>query len=377
MCCELIIGIDENTGKHINKYLYAKTKQGAKVRCEEFLENWEDEMPVEVCNNLIAQMDKWFYNIKINTVIENTFDRYEQTFLYQVIPGIISTGVDKIKDFDVYAAQKVIDYNKEKGYSNSSLDKVKQLLNQFLNFALMNKMIKVNPMSFITVKKKTEINPEDENADDIYVFTPEEIEKIKEACNAKCKNGKEKFHQAKFFIFMLNTGIRAGEALATRYSDIDFETGVYKINKTVANIKQRDENGKSLNKRKRVIQPPKTKRSIRKMRLNPAILDIIKELKSVEPDDYDGYILHGPNGEIFGERSIEKRFYAILDEAGLKRRGLHTLRHTFASMAYKQSGGQIELVSKLLGHCDPNFTAKIYVKIFDEYQDAVMNGFYI
>ena len=376
-CCELILGINETTGKHINRYLYAKTKQGAKVRYDEFLEEWEENKPIEAQNNIIDQISKWLYNIKIKKVSEKTFDRYEQTFQYQIVPGIMNTGINDINKFDVYAAQKVLDFNVEKGLSYSSVNKIKQLLNQFFNFALMNNYVKSNPIVLTEIKKNTEINLEDENADDIYVFTQEEIEKIKNACKTKYKNGKDRFHQAEFFIFMLNTGVRAGEALATRYSDIDFETGVYKINKTAVNVKERDKNGKSTNSRKRIVKTPKTKNSIRRMKLNPEILEIVKKLKSEEPEGYDGFIVHGPNGELFGERSLEKRFYAILKEAGLKQRGVHTLRHTFASMIYKKSGGQIELVSKLLGHCDPAFTAKIYVKIFDEYQDAVMNGFYI
>ncbi|MEE1011804.1 MAG: tyrosine-type recombinase/integrase, partial [Acutalibacteraceae bacterium] len=285
-CCELTLGLDEITGKHINKYLYAKTKNGAEVRRDEFLEEWKENKPVEAQNDLIGQISRWLYNIKIKKVSEKTFDRYEQTFNYQIVPGILNTGINDINKFDVYAAQRVIDYNAEKGLSYSSVNKIKQLLNQFFDFALANNNVKMNPMSLTEIKKDTEIDLENDNDDDIYVFTQEEIEKIKAVCKTKYKNGKERFHQAEFFIFMLNTGIRAGEALATRYSDIDFNTGVYKINKTAVNVKERDKNGKSTNTRKRIIKTPKTKNSRRRMKLNPEILEIVKNLKSQEPEGY-------------------------------------------------------------------------------------------
>lgn len=301
----------------------------------------------------------------------------EQTYKYQVLPALEYVGIKRISDFDVFAAESVLNYVREQNYSVSTLKKTKNFLSDFFNYAVKCNMAKFNPFSVITLKEDPVIDENDEENSKIVVFEEDEIERFKKACAARYKNGVPRFHQGKYFIFMLNTGIRLGEALATKYSDIDFETGIYTINKTVTTVKERDKNGKKTGKQKRYIQTPKTKNSKRTMRLNQDILNIIKELKSVEPEGYDGLIIHGANGEIFGERSFGKRFYSILKYAGIKQCGIHTLRHTFASMAYVHSNGQIEVVSKLLGHRDPAFTAKIYVTIFEKYKDVVMNDFFI
>ena len=378
-CCELTLGIDGLTGKKITKSLYGKTRSDVKAKRDDFLQDWNPKSYDKNGCTLKAEMEKWLYKIKINKVKSSSFDRLEQTFKYQVSPALDYVGITKISDFDVYAAQAVLDYVKNQGYKYSTQKKTKDFLSDFFKFAVANNMAKLNPVWLITLKADKTIITEDdeEEKEKIIVFNNDEIERFKKACTAKYINGVNRFHQGIFFIFMLNTGIRLGEALATKYSDIDFETGVYHINKTVTAVKERDENGKSTGKKKRYIQTPKTNNSIRKMKLNLEVLNITKELKAAEPEGYDGLIIHGPNGAIFGERSFDKRFYSILKYAGIKQCGVHTLRHTFASMAYMHSKGQIELVSKLLGHSDPAFTARIYVSIFDSYKDAVMNNFII
>ena len=234
----------------------------------------------------------------------------EQTYKYQVLPALEYVGIKRISDFDVFAAESVLNYVREQNYSVSTLKKTKNFLSDFFNYAVKCNMAKFNPFSVITLKEDPVIDENDEENSKIVVFEEDEIERFKKACAARYKNGVPRFHQGKYFIFMLNTGIRLGEALATKYSDIDFETGIYTINKTVTTVKERDKNGKKTGKQKRYIQTPKTKNSKRTMRLNQDILNIIKELKSVEPEGYDGLIIHGANGEIFGERSFGKRFYS-------------------------------------------------------------------
>lgn len=88
----------------------------------------------------------------------------------------------------------------------------------------------------------------DEDTDLVYL-EDSEIEKIKDVIYngyeltgktraLKNADGTEEQHeytyhkeitQGLYFIFMLNTGLRAGEAVALKYSDIDFENGTMKI----------------------------------------------------------------------------------------------------------------------------------------------------
>ena len=68
--------------------------------------------------------------------------------------------------------------------------------------------------------------------------------------------------------------------------------------------------------------------------------------------------------------NFRKRYYRILEAAGLEQRGLHTLRHTFATNlvnGVKQPDGTIRSLSPrqvadLLGHSTSEITELYYVK---------------
>jgi integrase len=51
--------------------------------------------------------------------------------------------------------------------------------------------------------------------------------------------------------------------------------------------------------------------------------------------------------------------YAVLEAAGLRQRGPHSLRHTYATLALG-AGADVYYVSKQLGHKDINLTVGTY-----------------
>ena len=70
------------------------------------------------------------------------------------------------------------------------------------------------------------------------------------------------------FLLDLATGLRRGELLALQWDDLDFETGVLTISKQV-----------SLVRGKIVMSVPKTKSSIRKLVLPPAVVQVLREYR--------------------------------------------------------------------------------------------------
>lgn len=86
------------------------------------------------------------------------------------------------------------------------------------------------------------------------------------------------------------------------------------------------------------------------------------KLRAEEPEDYDGYIIHSPNGDTIGNRAFAKRFDNLKRLAGLNGKGigLHSLRHTFATEFYDQTG-DVKALSKILGHSSVSFTLETYV----------------
>ena len=203
---------------------------------------------------------------------------------------------------------------------------------------------------------------------DIHIFTDEEIQKIKDTikngyrfrfhsrCGNEMSSAIYKPKQGAFFLFMLNSGIRAGEAVALQYSDFDFENYTVRIHATAVNTKERNADGSATGKRNRTFTSPKTERSDTILQLSPLAIQIIKDMKALEPPEYDGFVVHHDYKPI-AEKTLWQRFDKLLRGAGVQPCGLHSLRHTYGTKLYEATQ-DLKFVSQQLRHTDPSFTAK-------------------
>ena len=96
----------------------------------------------------------------------------------------------------------------------------------------------------------------------------------------------------------------------------------------------------------------------------------VLELRAERYFGEDSPLISDEHGGYTRPVNFRKRYYRILGADGLKQRGLHTLRHTFATNlvnGVKQPGGTIRSLSPrqvadLLGHSTSEITELYYVK---------------
>ncbi len=89
------------------------------------------------------------------------------------------------------------------------------------------------------------------------------------------------------------------------------------------------------------------------------------------------------SGDFTRPINLRKRYYKILKAAGIKQKGLHSLRHTFATNlmnGIKQEDGTIKSltprqVTDLLGHSTSQITEMYYVKKDTARLDGITDGF--
>jgi integrase len=168
---------------------------------------------------------------------------------------------------------------------------------------------------------------------------------------------------------MLNTGLRTGEALGLLNSDIDLENRVLHLQRGVKEISRR-EGSKSTSGREVKVGKLKTASSKRDVPLNQVAVDAILDLRAERYFGEDSPLISDEHGGYTRPVNFRKRYYRILEAAGLKQRGLHTLRHTFATNlvnGVKQPDGTIRSLSPrqvadLLGHSTSEITELYYVK---------------
>lgn len=163
-------------------------------------------------------------------------------------------------------------------------------------------------------------------------------------------------------LLLLYTGLRIGELLALKWSDIDFRRNVLTVTKSCHDSYQ---NGAYV----KVIDTPKTDTSEREIPLPKQLIPYLKQLKK---QNCSGYVIEGKDGKLVSMRSYEATFGIILQKLDLPHAGPHALRHTFATRAL-ECGMDVKTLSELLGHSDVSVTLRIYFHCLPEHKLAMMN----
>ena len=83
------------------------------------------------------------------------------------------------------------------------------------------------------------------------------------------------------------------------------------------------------------------------------------------------YLMTSTNHNHIRPSRLDTTFNRLLNAAGLKEKnesyGVHTLRHTFASMLFDK-GCDVKVVSELLGHANTKITENTYIHILNKHK---------
>jgi integrase len=184
-------------------------------------------------------------------------------------------------------------------------------------------------------------------------LTPEEITKLLNTCEGETKT---------IVAATLLTGMRRAEVFGLRESDIDLEKNLIQVQQTIF-WKQ----GKTWNPEEHgpVFVAPKSKASIRKIDLSPALRKMLLEHR-LRKGNAEGLVFANPDGSPRDPRSFAKyEFRPAVKIAGLGKVRFHDLRHTFGSLKIAQ-GEDLLYVSRQMGHSSINITVDIYGHLIRE-----------
>ena len=157
------------------------------------------------------------------------------------------------------------------------------------------------------------------------------------------------------FVTAASTGCRRGELLALQWRDIDFQTAMITISK-------------SLEQTKKGLRIKSTKSNeTRRFPLPSVAIDVLLEHRRNQQQQDPKEVLHTdlglvfcrPDGTYCKPDQISSRIAEVTAKAGLRGISLHSMRHSHASQLLSQ-GVPIPTVSKRLGHANPSITLKLY-----------------
>jgi integrase len=157
------------------------------------------------------------------------------------------------------------------------------------------------------------------------------------------------------FVTAASTGCRRGELLALEWQDIDFQTAMMTISK-------------SLEQTKSGLRIKSTKSGkVRRFPLPSVALGVLSQHRQNQPPENPiernrknpGLVFRSPDGGYYKPDQMSSRVAQIMANAGLRGVSLHSLRHAHASQLLSE-GVPIPTVSKRLGHANPTITLKLY-----------------
>lgn len=162
--------------------------------------------------------------------------------------------------------------------------------------------------------------------------------------------------------FLLQTGLRTGEMVGLRWSDVDLENRLLTINRS---MEYRHSTGEWR------IGEPKSKSGYRTIPLTEEAVEILKLQKQknrtfkVIPMEWADIVFLCKKGTPVKNSTYDTMLFKLCDKAGIDRFSMHVLRHTFATRCI-EAGMKPKTLQTILGHSNIGITMNLYVHTTEE-----------
>ena len=226
--------------------------------------------------SLYQYISLWLQLFKKNEVKQGTYDRLVQSNESLSRYPISQEKVYEVTPLDI---QFYINQIKDENYSFSTIKKQLELLRAALRKAVKLKLISDNPAEDVEMPNQKMIKKPKE----ILAYTEQEQEQLHKYIEEHSDN-----NAILCTAFMIETGLRSGEALALRWRDINLEKHRCNVYATIVNP--------HIPSKAYVQDTPKTDSSIRTVPLNTRATTILGIMKHRSTSEY-----------IFGDESSKSK----------------------------------------------------------------------
>ena len=342
-------------GKPIYKNFYGEGKKEAETKRDSYVvlhsNNDIDE------KSTLGQLAKHYtYQILLNEdLAPGTIELYERQ--YRNLFAVSDLSIIPAADVTKPMMQAYIN-----GLPDNLSDSAKSNLIKYLKkfyIWLENEGYCANVMLGISTKKS-----ERKKFEKISVFTEDEVKKIVSG------DSTNRLYVA--FVLALATGLREGELLGLKYSDLSKDNVI--VNKQVNSHYKIEQDGyRSFTTE---VKSTKTDTSRRTVPLPPNVQGLLAEQKLKHKEEMTqnnyrtDYVFTTTTGTLIDKGNFRRAWNRFLRSAGVAQRKFHSCRATYCTMLCKK-GIPLETASKLMGHSNINVTAKYYRFVgSDEMQKA-------
>ena len=264
---------------------------------------------------------------------------------------------------------EIMNYLDSKGYQYETRNKIRILMLDMFDKAMINEIVSKNPAKGIKMETKEKSEPK--------VLTPED-----QASFFECSKGS--FYD-NLFTVAISTGLRPGELCGLTLEDIDFDAMIIDVNKTLIYQKFEGDEKKVFH-----FDPPKTKSSKRKVPMNQQCAlalkkqmmqrNVIMGRRTAKPiKGFENLLFTTRFGTPINAQTFGEAVKRVIEEINTLRDELewmdhfspHCFRHSFATRCF-EAGIKPKTVQKYLGHASLQMTMDLYTHVLFEHSQEEM-----
>jgi len=292
-------------------------------------------------------LDDWLV-IAENSVRPNTYLQYSQIVHQHIVPSL---GKILLKDLRPDHVQALYTKKLAGETSPRTTKMIHSVIHRSLNHALKLGLVVRNVSDMVTLPKVPQ----------------KEMQTLNDYQARQLIQAAEGSRYQVLFWVAISTGLRQGEILGLKWSDLDWNTGRMKIQRQVQRRK-----GEGL-----VFCEPKSASGRRQIKLGKTTLEKLREYKEMQYKEkilagdkwqYYDLIFPSPIGTPLDSSNVTKVYKKCLKEAGLPDLRFHDLRHTAATLMLQQ-GINPKIVQERLGHSDISLTLNTYSHVLPSMQE--------
>jgi integrase len=292
-------------------------------------------------------LKRWLSDSVKDTVKQITYESYERIIRVHLVPTL---GGIKLRNLSATHVRGLYREKLDSGLSATSVQRIHALLHKALKQAVNDGLISRNVTVAVTAPRQIR--------KEIQALPPEQVRAFLQAAKGDRLEA--------LYLLALHTGLRQGELLGLRWSDVDLDQGRLQVRRI-----------RSAAKGAPTFTTPKNNKS-RSVRLTARAVQTLRDHRKRQIEERlkkpaggwqeTGLVFTSTVGTPLNRHNVFRRsFKPLLRHAGLPDIPFHALRHSFATLML--SGREHpKVVQEILGHSRINTTLDFYSHVLPDMQ---------
>ena len=346
------------TGKVVRRAVYGTSREQAARKLRDALGRRDAGIASPGSETVAAFLAAWLEGAR-PTLKPRTAERYDEQIRLHLVPLLGRRPLARLAPEHVQGAYASL---LARGLSPATVRRSHATLHRALEQAVRWRKVPTNVAGLVKAPRVAHR--------DMTVLTPEEARQLVAAVAGDRLEA--------LYTLAVTAGLRQGELLALRWSDVDLDRGTVAVTAGLVRVyKPRGADRQEGEPRSHLeLTEPKTERSRRRVELTGIALEALRRRRVAWAQermaaanvwqDRD-LVFCSPTGGYLHAARLTEQFTALLLRSGLPRIRFHDLRHTAATLMLRQ-GVHPKVASEMLGHATVSVTLDLYSHVTETMQ---------